>query len=134
MSDQASDGSAARLIGAQDLSQEDPQRNQGRKDSVQPVFAERGQRLGNNLLRKDVGEGQIPVLKKLTPQELDLLSKPSVVRMAHPWASLPVMDVVRNNPSEQVRPFLPIPLLAKGLLRIYVPFVPVTDERNLSSA
>jgi hypothetical protein len=48
--------------------------------------------LSNNLLRKDVREGQIPVLKKLTPQELDLLPKPSLA-----LASLPVMDVVRNT-------------------------------------
>jgi hypothetical protein len=67
MSDQTGDGGSARMVCTQDLSQEDPQRNQRRKDSVQPVLAERGQRLGNNLLRKDVGKGQIYVLTKLTP-------------------------------------------------------------------
>src|SRR5262249_61893840 len=97
MSDQPSDGGAAGMVSTQDLSEKDPQGHQGRKDSVQPVHAERGQRLGNNLLRKDVGEGQISVLKKLTPKELDLLTKASLVKMAHPWTSLPVMDVVRNT-------------------------------------
>jgi hypothetical protein len=97
MSNQAGDGGAARMVCAQDLSQEDPKCDQGREDSVQPVLAERGQRLGNHLLREDVGEGQIFVLKKLTPKELDLLTKASLAKMAHPWASLPVMDVVRNT-------------------------------------
>jgi len=85
MSDQAGNGGAAGMVSAQNLPQKDPQCDERRKDPIQPVLAKFGQRLSNNLLRKDVGEGQIPVLKKLTPQELDLLSKPSVVRMAHPW-------------------------------------------------
>jgi hypothetical protein len=90
MSDQAGHGAAAGMIRTQDLSQKDPQCNQRRKDAIQPVRAERCQPLGNDLLRKDIGEGQIPVLKKLTPQKLNLLPKPSLVRMAHPCGLLAV--------------------------------------------
>jgi hypothetical protein len=77
MGDQAGDRRATRMIRTQNLTQENPQRNQRRKDSVQPVRAERCQRLGNDLLRKDIGEGQIAILKKLAPQKLNLLPKPS---------------------------------------------------------
>lgn len=89
------------MVSAENLAQKDPQRNQRRKAPIQPVLAELCQRLTNTLLRQDVGEGQIPVLKKRMRQELNLLSKPFLVRMAHSWAGLLVRDVLRNPISER---------------------------------
>ena len=42
-------------------------------------------------------ERQVSVLKKLLPQEFHLLPNPSLVRIPHPWASLPVMGVLPNT-------------------------------------
>jgi hypothetical protein len=85
------------MIGAQDLSQENPQSNEWRKNPVQPVRAERCQRLADSFLRQNVTERQVSALKELTPENLNLLPNSSLVRMAHPGASLPLMDVVRNT-------------------------------------
>jgi len=53
-------------------------------------------------------------------QESRLLLKPSLARIAHPWASLPVMDVLPNTIyASEV--FLPISLPAVDLLENYVP-------------
>jgi hypothetical protein len=97
MCDQAGDGGAAGMVRTQDLTQKDPQRNQRRKNPIQPILAKLGHRLVNNLFRQNVSEGQISLLKELTPQKLNLVPIPSLVKMAHPWASLPVMAVVRNT-------------------------------------
>jgi hypothetical protein len=70
--DQAGDGGAAGVVRTEDLSQEDPQGDQRRKDPVQPA-GDGGQRLPNDLLGEDVRERQVAVLKELTPQKLHLL-------------------------------------------------------------
>ena len=53
--------------------------------------------LRDDLLREDIGEWQISVLKKLTSQKSDLLPKPSLVKITHPWASLPLMGLLPNT-------------------------------------
>src|SRR5262249_41790868 len=63
------------------------------EDAVQPA-GNGSQRLGDDLLSEDVGKGQVAVLKELTPDELDLLPECPLVRMAHLWASLPLMERV----------------------------------------
>jgi hypothetical protein len=85
------------MVRVQNLAQENPQRNQRRKNPVQPVLIELGQSLAYNLFRQNASERQIPILKETPPQELNLVPNPSLIRMAHPWASLPMMDVVRNT-------------------------------------
>src|SRR5207237_3697153 len=92
---QAGHGGAARMFGTQDLPQKYPQRHQGRKDPVQPP-TERCQRLFNDLLREDIGEGQIFVLDKLPSEKADLFAKRAWISIAHPWASLPVMELLPN--------------------------------------
>jgi hypothetical protein len=82
MANQAGDGCAAGMIGTQDLSQEDPQRDQRRKDAVQPP-ADRGQRLLNDLFREDISERQMAVLKKLTPKNAHLFTKRTLVKIPH---------------------------------------------------
>jgi hypothetical protein len=63
-----------------------------------------------------IAERQLSVLKKLKPQESHLLLKPSVVRISHPWASLPVMDVLPNTIYAR-EAFLPMSLPVPDLLR-----------------
>ena len=85
--DQAGDGGAAGVVGAEDLAQEDPQRHQRGEDPVQPA-GDGGQRLGDDLLGEDVGERQVAVLKELASEEVHLFAKGTSVRMAHrgpPW-------------------------------------------------
>jgi hypothetical protein len=84
MGDQACDRRSTARVRAKDLPQEDPQRDQRRIDSVHPERIDRCQRLLDDLLRKDVAERQISVLKKLTLQKLHLMPKPSLVGMMHP--------------------------------------------------
>ena len=62
--DQAGDGGAAGVVGAEDLAQEDPQRHQRGEDPVQPA-ADGGQRFGDDVLGEDVGERQVAVLEEL---------------------------------------------------------------------
>src|SRR5205823_11793748 len=75
-SDQAGHGGAAGMVRTQDLSEEDPERDQGGKDPVQPA-GEGGQRLLQNIFGEDVGERQIAVLKELPSQEAHLLAERS---------------------------------------------------------
>jgi hypothetical protein len=63
--------------------------------------------LRDEVFRKDIRERQISVLQKLTPQKLDLVPKPALVKMVHPWASLPLMGL-SQAPSKQDRPSLPM--------------------------
>ena len=72
--DQAGDGGAAGVVGTEDLAQEDPKRNQGGEDPVQPA-GESGQRLREDLLGEDVGERQVAVLKELPSEEVQLITK-----------------------------------------------------------
>jgi hypothetical protein len=83
MSDQASDRSAARMVRAEDLTQEDPQRHQRRIDPVEPNDARRCQRLRYDAFRQHIREWQIAVLQKLSPKKTRLLLKPSVVVGSH---------------------------------------------------
>jgi hypothetical protein len=74
--------------------------------------------LRDDALSEHTGERKVSILKKLPPQETRLLPKPSLVRVPHPWASLPVMDVLPSTiyASEA---FLPISLSDKNLPRNY---------------
>ena len=72
--DQAGDLGAAGVVRTEDLSQEDPEGDPGRKDPVQPA-GDGGQRPGKDLLRPDVGERQVAVLQELPPQETHLLAE-----------------------------------------------------------
>jgi hypothetical protein len=66
MSDQTGNGSATRMILAQHLAQEDPQRDQRRIDSIQPNRLDSCHRLHDDLLGENVGKWQLAILKKLT--------------------------------------------------------------------
>ena len=73
----------AGMVCAQNLTQEDPQRNQRRIDPVDPVLADRCRRLRDELLREDIAERQI-----LRPGETDALgispvAERSLVRTPH---------------------------------------------------
>ena len=85
------------MIRTQNLTQEDPQRNQRRIDPIQPAHIDCCQCLRDDPLGEHIAERQISVLKKLTSQKSHLLPKPSLARISHPWASLPVMDVLPNT-------------------------------------
>src|SRR5262249_46248213 len=87
MGDQAGDGGTAGMVGAEDLSQENPECEQGGKDPVQPA-AERRQRLGQNLLGENAGERQAAVLEKLASQKSRLGVKGCRIRIAHAWGLL----------------------------------------------
>jgi hypothetical protein len=97
MCNQTGDGSPARLIRAEHLGKKDPQSDQRRIDSIHPIHFDRRQGTCYHRLGKHVAERQTSVLKKLPPQEAHLLPKPTRVRISHPGASLPVMDVVTNT-------------------------------------
>jgi hypothetical protein len=71
------------MVRVQNLSQENSQRNQRRKNPVQPVLIELGQCLAYNPFRQNVSERQISILKETPPQELNLLPSPALFRMAH---------------------------------------------------
>ncbi|MDZ4781441.1 MAG: hypothetical protein SGJ19_14415, partial [Planctomycetia bacterium] len=53
---QAGDSSATRIVGAQYLSQEDPQRDERRKDPIQPNHVDRIQCARDQFFRKHVAE------------------------------------------------------------------------------
>ena len=74
----------------------------------------RRQCLGDGLLCEDIGKWLVAVLKELPPQKLHLLLNLRLGRMAHPWASLPVMDVVRNTIRAREALFAYV-ILTKGL-------------------
>jgi hypothetical protein len=61
---QAGNGSAAGVVRAEDLAQNDPKDDQRGEDPVQPA-SDGGQCLGDGLLGVDVGKRQVAVLKKL---------------------------------------------------------------------
>ncbi len=85
--DQAGDGGAAGVVGAEDLPQEDPERHQRGEHPVQPA-GDGDQRLRDHLLGEDVGERQVAVLKELPSEEVQLITKGTSVRMTHrgpPW-------------------------------------------------
>ena len=79
MRDQPSDCSAARMVGAQDLAQEHPQRHQRRIDSIEPTDVDCCQCLRDDPFGKNIGERQVTVLQELTTQKTRLLLEPSVV-------------------------------------------------------
>ena len=62
---QASDRGPAGGVGAEDLAEEDPQRDQGRVDPVYPGDVVRPQGPGDEILREDVGERQSAALQEL---------------------------------------------------------------------
>ena len=82
MGEEAGDGSAAGVVGAEDLAQEDPQRNQRGEDAVQPA-GEGGQRLGDDRFGEDVGERQVAVLKELPSQGAEWIADRSGVAREH---------------------------------------------------
>ena len=79
------------MIRAQHLTEEDPQRDQRRVDAILPYAFDRCQCLRDDLVRQSITKWQVTVLKKLTPEKPHLFAKPSVVRITHRWASLPMM-------------------------------------------
>jgi hypothetical protein len=94
MGDQASHCGATRMFGAEALPQEDPERYQRRIDAVVPAEPDRFEDLCEALCGEDLGEGKTAFLKKLLSEEVDLPLKPTLGRMPHPWASLPMMSLL----------------------------------------
>src|SRR5215472_10228355 len=84
------------MVRAEDLAQENPERDQRGEDPVQPA-GDGGQCLGDGLLGEDLGKRQVAGLKKLAPEKLDLLPKPPLVRMAHPCGLLATDGCVGNH-------------------------------------
>src|SRR5262249_39116260 len=79
---QAGGGGAAGVVGTQGLPPEDPQRDQRGEDAVQAA-GDGGQRLGDGLLGQDGGERQVPVLKEVPSQGVQLVAERGVVARAH---------------------------------------------------
>jgi hypothetical protein len=104
------------MVGAQDLTEKNPERDQRRINAVDPDDANRGKSLRHEILRKQVAEWQIVILGILTPKELHLLTNSLWIRMTHLGASLPLM-CLSQQPSAQERPFLPMSLSVKDLLQ-----------------
>jgi len=67
------------MVRTQDLPQEDRQGDQRRIDSADPESLDRCQCALVEVLREDIGEWQITVLMKPTPQKPDLLVKPALL-------------------------------------------------------
>src|ERR1043165_3356356 len=97
MGNQAGDCRAARVVRAQNLTQENPQSNERRINPIQPARANRCQRFSNKLLGEDIPERQISVLEKLMPQKIHLLPKPSLVKIPHSRGLLAVDGSVANS-------------------------------------
>src|SRR5262249_42480049 len=87
MGEQPRDGGAAGVVGAEDLSEEDPERDQRGEDAGQPA-SDGGQRLGDGLFGEDVGERQVAVLKELLSQGGDLFAERGGKVRAHAEDSL----------------------------------------------
>jgi hypothetical protein len=96
MRDQPSHGGTAGVVGAENLPQKHPERYERREDSVVPACANCRKCLRDDFRREHVCERQVSVLKKLAAQKSHLPLKPSLGKMPHPWASLPVMGVLPN--------------------------------------
>jgi hypothetical protein len=86
----------ARGVGAEHLSQEHPERYEWREDRVVPACANRRECLRNDFRREHIRERQISVLKKLLSQKTHLTLDPTLGKMPHPRASLPMMGVLPN--------------------------------------
>ncbi len=97
MSNQTSDRRPTRMVRAQDLAQEDPQRDQRRIDAVDPIGIDCCQCLRHDLLREHVRERQIRVLEKLASQKSDLSLKPSWGEFRIRVAFLPVVDLLPTH-------------------------------------
>ena len=97
MRNQTRDGRTTGMVRAQDLAQEDPQRDERRIDAVHPIDIHCCQCLRDDRLREHIRERQVRVLEKLSSQKSDLSLKPSLVTITHPWASLPVVDLLLRN-------------------------------------
>jgi hypothetical protein len=115
------------MVRTQNLAQENPKSDERRINPIQPACVDRCQRLSDDPLGQHIAEGQISVLQKLLPQETHLLPKPSVVRIAHLEASLPVMDVLPNTVYAR-EAFLPMSFCTADFAKNYVPFVDVTES------
>jgi hypothetical protein len=85
------------VIRAQHLTEKDPQRDQRRINPIHPINIDRRQSVRHDRLGQHRAKRQASILAKLTPQKTRLLPKPSLVRISHSGASLPVMVVVRNT-------------------------------------
>jgi hypothetical protein len=83
MSDQSGDSRSAGVILTQHLTEKDPQRDQGRKDAIDPVNIIVGEGLGDDRLRQHIAKRQVAILKKLTLEKLKLLSKPWPMNRTH---------------------------------------------------
>jgi hypothetical protein len=75
MSDQPGDRRTTRMVRTQNLTQENPQRDERRIDPIQPAHIDRCQRLCDAPLGEHTAEWKVSILKKLPPQETRLLPK-----------------------------------------------------------
>jgi hypothetical protein len=78
------------------LSQEHPECHEWREDSVVPARADCLECLGDDFRREHVRERQVSVLKKLLSEKTHLPLNPSLGKMPHPWASLPMVGLLPN--------------------------------------
>src|SRR5256885_9934871 len=105
MSHQSHHCCTPRMICTENLAEKDPQCDQRRIDSVQPVDAECFQCLRDKLRGQDVAQWQLSILQKLLPQKVDLLLKPSATRIPHLNGLLAGDGFVGKQPSRRARPF-----------------------------
>jgi hypothetical protein len=70
------------MVGAEDLPRENPERHERGEHPIE-TDADRGQRMRDDVLGEDVGEGQVAVLQELAPEKTDLFANRSGVRIAH---------------------------------------------------
>src|SRR5262249_28950966 len=122
MGDQAGDGGAAGLVGAEDLAEGDPQGHQRRVDAVEPAGPERRQRARDEALREDVGEREPSILEELVPQEARLPAKGRLVGAVH-CGGLRAGEGTLAESLLRERGHLAHLLLLKGLVEIKATFV-----------
>jgi hypothetical protein len=73
----------AGVVGAENLSQEHPERHDWREDSAFPADPDRLQRLREEIGREDISKRELTFLQELTSYESDLLTKSSLTGKWH---------------------------------------------------
>ena len=78
MGNQPSHCGSAGVVGAENLTQEHPERHEWREDSVIPADPDRLQRLREAMRREDICKRELTFLQELTSYKSDLLTKSSL--------------------------------------------------------
>jgi hypothetical protein len=94
MRNEANHGGPAGMVGTEDLSQEDPERNQWCVDTIFPGDFDRIESLSKAFVGEHIGEREIPILEKLPLEKTKLLPRRCGMSKTHRDGLLAVGDVV----------------------------------------